>query len=91
MLTWTQCPSQGQHTLWEVTQVTLPPGSCHPWPRDTRCCSENWSKPTLGSFSTAQWGNQLGPWKNGAKSFQAIRGIFQGSHTFHTEASPLGV
>lgn len=21
MLTWTRCPSQGQHALWEVTQV----------------------------------------------------------------------
>lgn len=90
MLTWTQCPSQGQHALGSHPG-TLPPGSCHPWPRDTHCCSGNWSKPTLGSFSTAQWGNQLGPWENGAKLFQAIRGIFQGSHTFHTEASPLGV
>lgn len=40
---------------------------------------------------TAQWGHQLGPWKQGAKPFQATCGAIQGSQTFHTEASPLGV
>lgn len=38
---------------------------------------------------TARWGYQLGPWKQGAKPFQATCGTIQDLHTFHTEASLL--
>ena len=63
----------------------------HPWPGDTHWCSRNWDALALCSLSSTRWGNQLEPWEGEAKPFQAIRGIVQGLHTFHTEASALGV
>lgn len=78
------------HAAW-TPQNTATLALTYLWLRDSHWCSRNSGKLAPFSLPTAQWGNQPGPWKQGAKPFRAIRDSVQGSHTFHTKASPLWV
>lgn len=90
MLLWAQRPSQGQPCLLGSLPECCLPALTTAGPGHWLVLQElGKAGPLL--LPTAQWGHQLGPWKQGAKPFQAICGTVQGSHTFRTEASPLGV